>query len=219
SCLPESGEGPAVGRVAKLLERPLPDLSNPLPCDSHEKADLLERHRLAAFVETIVQGEDLPLTRREVLLERADDEFAHEVEVGDFLYLVTLTVRESLAERGGIPVAAIDRCIERHFGGADAPRGAYGIRSLIDQAADLFVRRIAIQDLREDGLRASHLDQLRILVQRDADGACLLRECLEYRLSHPPDGVGDELHPLIRIELFHRLEQSLIPDRHELRQL
>src|SRR5690606_17305707 len=62
SCLPESGEGPAVGRVAKLLERPLPDLSNPLPCDSHEKADLLERHRLAAFVETIVQGEDLPLT-------------------------------------------------------------------------------------------------------------------------------------------------------------
>ena len=58
-----------------------------------------------------------------------------------------------------------------------------------------------------------------VLVERDAYTARLLCQRLEYGLAHPPHGVGDELHTLFRIELLHRLEEPLIADGHELREI
>ena len=69
--LPESGEGPAIRRLAQLLERPLANLANALARDAHQRADLLQRHRLSALIEAVVEEEDLPLAWREVLPEHA----------------------------------------------------------------------------------------------------------------------------------------------------
>ena len=64
-----------------------------------------------------------------------------------------------------------------------------------------------------------HPHQRRILVDRDAHGAGLLRERLEHALTDPPDGVADELDVVGRIELPHRLQQPLVADRHQFRQV
>src|SRR4029077_8172875 len=79
--------------------------------------------------------------------------------------------------------------------------------------------RLAAQLLREIGLGAAHADQLRVLIQRDADAAGLLGEGFEDRLAHPPHRIRDELHALVRIELLHCLEQPLIADGDELREI
>ena len=84
------------------------------------------------------------------------------------------------------------------------------------QAADLLIGGLALQHLSEDRLGAREPNELRILVERDADGARLLGERLEDRLADPPDGVGNELHALVGIELPDRLEQSFVADRDEL---
>src|SRR3569832_919725 len=72
---PEVGEGGAGGGLAELLEGALADLADALAGDAHEGPDLLERHRLGALVEAVVEGEDLPLAGGEVLAEDAVDVF------------------------------------------------------------------------------------------------------------------------------------------------
>src|SRR5213596_2575220 len=67
--------------------RRVPLSADSLPRHSHKRPDLLERHRLAAFFETVVEVEDLALARREILLEDAVDELAHQLAVGLFLDL------------------------------------------------------------------------------------------------------------------------------------
>src|SRR5207245_5116898 len=71
SCPPETLECPPVRRFPKFFERPLPDLPDPFARDSHQRADLFERHGLAAFFETIVEIEDLALAGGQVFLEDA----------------------------------------------------------------------------------------------------------------------------------------------------
>src|SRR5215831_17615620 len=96
---PESAERFAVRALAQLLERPFADLANPLARHAHERADLLERHRLRAFLEPVVEIEDLPLARREILLEYAIDKFAHQLVIGDFLDLRAVDAGEAFAQR------------------------------------------------------------------------------------------------------------------------
>src|SRR5215471_14975376 len=53
-------------------------------------------------------------------------------------------------------------------------------------------------------------------------GMRTLRVCSASALRtacHPPDGVGDELHALIGIELLDRLQQPFVADRDQLRQI
>src|SRR5438045_9674561 len=78
---PEPLESFPVGRLAQLFECPLADLSDALAGDAHEGADLLERHRLRAFFEAVVEIEDLAFARRQVFLEDAFDELAHQLAV------------------------------------------------------------------------------------------------------------------------------------------
>ena len=63
---------------------------------------------------------------------------------------------------------------------------------------------VALEDLGENGLRASELDELRILVERDSDGPGLFRERFENCLPDPPHRVRNELDALLRIELSDR---------------
>src|SRR5882757_10814873 len=84
-CSPEPLESFPVGRLAQLFECPFADLSNALAGHAHQGADLLERHRLAAFLEAVVEIEDLAFARRQVLLEDAVDELAHQLAVGALL--------------------------------------------------------------------------------------------------------------------------------------
>src|SRR5674476_953216 len=59
--LPKPGERPSIGRFAQLLEGTLPNLADSLARHTHQRTDLLERHRLAAFVQPIVEEENLSL--------------------------------------------------------------------------------------------------------------------------------------------------------------
>src|SRR5437868_6440400 len=105
-CRPEPREGRTVGGFAKLFERPLADLTNSLARDAHERADLLEGHSLGAFFEAVVQIENLPLARRQVLSEHAVDELAHQLEVSDFFDLGAIDASESLTKGAGFAVGA-----------------------------------------------------------------------------------------------------------------
>src|SRR3989454_1099367 len=156
------------------------------------------------------------LARREVLLEDAVDELAHQPAVGPLLDLAALLTREPLAQRRRVLVAAVDRSVQRQLRRRHPARGAHVLDRVFQRLGDLVVGGLAAELLREIRLGAAHLDQLRVLIQGDPNAAGLLGQRLEHRLTHPPDGVGDELHPLVRIELLHRLEEPFVADRHQL---
>src|SRR2546426_11123896 len=63
---PKPLQSPAVRGFPQLFKGPLPYLPDALARDPHKRPDLLERHRLAAFFETVVEVEDLALARREI---------------------------------------------------------------------------------------------------------------------------------------------------------
>ena len=211
-------EGPDVRRVAQLLERALADLPDALAGDAHELADLLEGHRLGAFLEAVVQREDLPLARRQVTLEDAVDELAHQLAVGHLLDLAPSGAGEALAERAGARGRG-DRPARRARPRCEVMRRA--LRTLLGGLVEEPWRSPASVGSRlstwaRKRLGAGHPDQRRVLVERDADAARLLGERLEHRLAHPPDGVGDELHALVGIELPDRLEEAFVADGDEL---
>src|SRR5690606_7853307 len=56
-----------------------------------------------------------------------------------------------------------------------------------------------------------NLGQVGSAVQRDAHRTTLVRERGKDRLSDPPDGVGDELDPLLRVELPRSRHQPDVP--------
>src|SRR3989441_3019901 len=99
---PKSLQSPAVGRLPQLLERPLADLPDALARDAHQRPDLLEGHRLAAFFETVVEVEDLAFAGGQVPLEDAVDELAHQAAVGAIFDLAAFNPREPFPQRGGV---------------------------------------------------------------------------------------------------------------------
>ena len=105
------------------------------------------------------------------------------------------------------------------FGRRHLLRGAHDFGRFLEQPADFVFGGIALQHLRENRLGAGQTDQLRVLIERDANGARLLGERLEHCLTDPPHGVRDELHALVRIELPDRLEQAFVPDGDELAEI
>src|SRR5256885_12094056 len=153
---PKALERPAVGRLAQLLERPFSDLPDSLPGDAHERSDLLERHGLAALLETVVEVEDLALTRGQELLEDAVDELAHQLAVRLLLDLPALLPCEALAQRGCAFVAPVDRGIERQLGRRHAARGAHVLDRVLERHRDLVVGRLAAELLREVGVGPAH---------------------------------------------------------------
>src|SRR6266511_1136264 len=108
-CSPEPLERFAIGRFSQLLKCPFSNLPDALARDSHQRADLLERHRLAALFEPVIEIENLALARREILVEDPIDEFAHQLGVGALFDLAAFLAGEALAERRGVLVGAIDR--------------------------------------------------------------------------------------------------------------
>src|SRR5687768_10433722 len=96
---PEAGERKPVRRFTKLLEGALANLPDALARHAHQRADLLQRHRLGTLLQPVVEVEDLALARREVLPEDAVDELAHELCVGAVLDLAAVDSGEALAER------------------------------------------------------------------------------------------------------------------------
>src|SRR5687767_1694392 len=131
---PEAGERRPVRGLAQLLERALADLTDALARDAHEGTDALERHRLGAFLEPVVQVEDLPLARREVATQRAVDVLAHELEVRGLLDVLPLLGHEALAEGAGVAVGAVDGGVEGDLGGGELTRGADRLRLLVEHA-------------------------------------------------------------------------------------
>src|SRR6266550_2574119 len=213
---PESSQGRTVRRFAQLLESALTDLSDALSSNSHQRADLFQRHRVRALLQTVIEVENLALARGEVFPENAIDELAHEMEVSHVFDLGPIYAGEALTERASLAVRTINRRIERDLGCRHLLCGANCIGSLFEQAANFVVGRIALEDLRENCLCASELDQLRILIERNSNASCLLSQRLEDRLANPPYGVGDELDALVRIELSDCFEETFVPDCDEL---
>ena len=164
-------------------------MSDPFSGDAHQRADLLERHRLAALFESVVEIENLALARREILLEDPVDEFAHQLAVGALFDLAALLPREALAERRRILVGAIDRRVERQLRRRHAAGGADVLDTVFEGLRDFVVSGFAAELLGKVRLGPAHADQLRILVQRNSHAARLLGERLQHRLPHPPHRV------------------------------
>src|SRR5205814_1139972 len=131
----------------------------------------------------------------------AIDKLAHQLIVGYLFDLGAIDAGEALTQGRRFAIRSIDWSVERDFGCRHLLRGAHDFRRLLEQAADFVFRGIALQNLGENRLGAGETDQLRILIERDADRSGLLGEGLEHRLSDPPYGVRDELHALVGIEL------------------
>src|SRR5712664_667936 len=96
-CSPDPLERLSVGGFPQLLKCPLADLPDALARHAHQRADLLERHRLAAFLEAVIEIEDLALAWGQILLEDAIDELPHQPSVGAVLDLEPFLSREALA--------------------------------------------------------------------------------------------------------------------------
>jgi hypothetical protein len=216
---PEPLEGLAVRGLAELLERALPYLADALTRDTHQRPDLFERHRLAALLEAVIEVQNLTLARCEILLEDAIDEIAHQPAVGAVFDDVAFLAGEALPKGGCVLVGAIDRCIEGQLGGGHAAGRADVLDGVFQGGGDLVVGRLATQLLGEIRLGAAHADELGVLIQRDAHAARLLRQRFEHGLAHPPHRVGDELHPLVGIELLDGLEKAFVADAHQLGQV
>src|SRR2546423_10782968 len=144
---PESGQGRAIRRFAQLLERALADLPDSLAGDAHQRADLLQSHRVGTLLESVVEVQNLALARGEVLPEDSIDELAHEMEIGDILDLTSIDAGEALAERACFAVGSVDRRVERDLRRRHLLGGANRIGSLLEQTADLVVGGIALQHL------------------------------------------------------------------------
>src|SRR5256885_10097706 len=144
----------------------------------YQRSDLLERHRLAALFESVVEIENLALARREILLEDPIDELAHQLAVGALFDFAALLSCETLAQSRRILIGAIDRRIERQLGRRHAARRADVLDRVLERFRDLVVRGLATELLREIRLGAAHANQLGVLVQRNADAARLLRQRL-----------------------------------------
>src|SRR5213594_2375866 len=142
---PESLQRPAVWGFPQLLKRPFAYLPDALPRHSHQRPDLLERHGLAAFLEPVIEVEDLALARREVLLEDPVDELAHQLAVGLLLDLAALLACEPLAQRGRVLVAAVHRRVQRQLGGRHAAGGADVFNGVFECESDFVVGRFAAQ--------------------------------------------------------------------------
>src|SRR2546422_4156824 len=110
---PEAPQSPSVGRLPQLFECPFPYLPDPFPRDPHQRPDLLERHRLAAFLEAVIEVQNLALARRQVLLEDAVDELAHQLAVRLLLDLAAFLAGKPLAQRRRVLIGAVHRRVER----------------------------------------------------------------------------------------------------------
>src|SRR3954469_21857881 len=103
-CPPESPQRPHIGRIAELLEGPFPDLPDTFPGDTEQRADLFQRQRFGALLETVVERKDFALARSQMTLENTVDEFALQPDVGHLLDLDSAGARHPLAECAGTPV-------------------------------------------------------------------------------------------------------------------
>src|SRR3989454_8909760 len=198
------------------LFRSFSDLADAFARDAHQRSYLLQRHRLAALFESVVEIENLALARREILLEDAIDELAHQFAVGALFDLAALLPGEALAERRRVLVGAIDGRVERQLRCRHAARGAHVLDAVLQRLRDFVVGRFPAELLRQIRFGAAHADQLRVLIERNADAARLLRQRFQHRLPHPPHRVRNEFDALVGIELLHRFQQTFITDGDEL---
>ena len=149
-------------------------------------------------------------------LEDTIDELALEPDVGHLLDLDAAGAGHPLAEGAGPPVLPLHRRIERHLGRGHPMSRADVLDRIVERDGDFGVGRLPAQLLGQKALGPGHPDQGRVLVQRDSHAAGLLGQRLQHRLADPPDGIRDELDPVVGIELLDRLEQPLVADRDEL---
>src|SRR6266508_1854189 len=213
---PEPLQSLPIRRFAQLFKCAFSNLPDSLTRDAHERADLLERHRLAALFESVVEIENFAFARREILLEDPIDELAHQLAVGALFDLAAFLPREALAERRGIFVGAIDRRVERELRCRHATRGTHVLDAVLQRLRDFVVGGFPAELLRQIRFGAAHADQLRVLIERNADAARLLRQRFQHRLPHPPHRVRNEFDALVGIELLDCLEEPFIADGDEL---
>ena len=204
-------------RIGPLLEGTVADLADPLARDAEQGSDLLQCP-LFTVVEAVVEIEDLPLPLGQVLLEHCLEEVATSDGLHVLFDVGRLGTGKALAEAGAVTVAAVNGGVETQFGSRHASERADGVDRLFHLLGDLLIGGSPAKRLGQLGIRARELRQVRVLIERDAYGACLLRQRLEDGLADPPNGVGNEFYALVGIELLHRLEKTLVADAHELGQ-
>src|SRR6185437_13761797 len=161
SLAPESCQRQPVRGFTEFLESTFADLADPLARDAHERADLLQRHGFRSLFHAVIEIENLAFAGGEILAEGSVNELSHQREVGVLFDLATVHANESFTECGGLAIGSVNRRVERDFGRRHLPGGADRSRCLLDEAADLVIRGVALQYLRQYRLGARELDELR----------------------------------------------------------
>src|SRR5439155_11837118 len=114
----------------------LPDLPDALAGDTEQGADLLQRQRLGAFFQTVVERENLAFAGGEVTFEDAVDEFALQPGVGHLLDLNASRAGDSFTEGAGAAVLSLHWGIQRHLGGGHPPRRPDIIDRVVERGSD-----------------------------------------------------------------------------------
>src|SRR2546425_751763 len=197
-----SGTARAASRT-NWPKRPIAQLAHALARHAQHAADLLERV-LAPAVQAEIESQHLgipSLQRVEGRLDLIRQEAIHRLVFG-----VGQVLSDEALDQRAVAVG-IERGVEPNVPRVERGERLHHLERQLGGVGDLLGRGLAAQRLPQVLGRANDARQVRRPVERHAHGAPLARQRGEDRLPDPPDGVGDELHALIGVELARRREQ------------
>src|SRR5690606_24833833 len=126
---PERRKRLAVRTLAQLLERPVPDLPDPLARYAEQRADLLQR-TLLTVVQTVVEVQGLALTFDQVLLALAVEALVLCTRLDGILDVLGLRPRETLDEGCTFTICVIDGRVQRQIRCRDTTQRTYRVDRL-----------------------------------------------------------------------------------------
>ena len=183
--------------LAQALECAVAQLAHALAGDAEHGADLLEGV-LATAVETEVEAEHFRVAGGK-RGERALDLLAHEPIHVLVFRIRSLLGHEALDERA--VAVGVERSVEANVSAVECRKCLHDFDGESGELRQLLGHWLAAELLTKDLRALDDAREIGCAVERHANGAPLLRKRRENRLANPPDGVGDELHALIGIEL------------------
>src|SRR5690606_16844374 len=189
------------------LQCPIPQLPDTLPRHTQDVADLLQRV-LTPALQPEVQAKHLRVPRLK-RLQSPTDPFREEPLLHLFLREDRFVRDESIHQLRVIRIA--DRRIQPDLGGVQRLQALDDFRRKARCDRQLLRAGVAPELLLQTLPLPEDLRQVGGPVQRHTYRPALVRQRRQNRLSDPQDGVRDELHPLLRIELPGGGDESDIP--------
>src|SRR5690606_22469631 len=214
-CYVEPSEGSRRERGQRLpflpftqaLECTVPELANSLSRHAENVADLLERV-LAAAIQPEVEPQHLGIARLQ-RLECAPDSLREQVLLHFLLGEDRLFGDEPVHQLRILRVT--DRCVQPDLGSIQRLQALHDLWREAGCLRQLLRRGITPQLLLQPLSFTEDLREIRSSVERHTYGASLVGQRRENGLANPPDRVGNELDPLLGVELSRSSDQPDVP--------